>query len=168
MPKITPSRHALSLIEVMISLAISAMLLTAVAAAFSASTSAVEHNDQFFRACQAARVSLNLILTEVRRSNAVDVPSSSQINLITADGEDLSYIYDQNSHTLKLVKNATAQEFVLSRNVNALSFTSDISTGAGGVTFVSRVSASLTVEVQDNRVSLTGSTAPRRAQTYKD
>ncbi len=61
---IKKSRKGLSLAEVMISLAISAMLLTAVAAAFTASSEAIEQNDQFFRASQAARVSMNQILTE--------------------------------------------------------------------------------------------------------
>lgn len=164
----TPSRHALSLIEVMISLTITAMLLTAVAAAFSASTAAIENNDQFFRACQSARVALNLMLTDVRRSTAVAVPSSTQINLITADSQDLSFAYAPNTSTLKLIKNATAQEYVLARNVKSFSLTDDTAIGAGGVTYVARISISITVEIADNQITLSGSAAPRRVQTYKD
>ncbi|HEX2973414.1 MAG TPA: prepilin-type N-terminal cleavage/methylation domain-containing protein, partial [Tepidisphaeraceae bacterium] len=47
-------RRGLSLVEVMISLVICSLLLTAVATAFRASTMAIEDNDQFFRASQAA------------------------------------------------------------------------------------------------------------------
>ena len=53
---ITRSRLGLSLAEVMISLAISSSLLVAVAAAFSSSSKAIENNDQFTRAAQAAQV----------------------------------------------------------------------------------------------------------------
>ena len=48
------SRAGLGMVEAMISLAIAASLLTAVAMAFRASADAVDQNDQFFRATQAA------------------------------------------------------------------------------------------------------------------
>src|SRR5205085_1130645 len=66
-------RRGLSIIEVMISLTISAFLLVAVAAAYSASADAVEMNDKFFRATQAGRVTMNQVLTEIRRADAVQV-----------------------------------------------------------------------------------------------
>jgi prepilin-type N-terminal cleavage/methylation domain-containing protein len=65
------ARRGLSLVEVMISLAITSMLLTAIAAAFHSSTQVITENDQFFRATQAARVALNQILSEVRRADAI-------------------------------------------------------------------------------------------------
>src|SRR5207248_2657435 len=65
-------RRALSLAEVMIALAITSMLLTAIAAAFQSSTQVIENNDKFFRATQSARVATNQILTEVRRSDSID------------------------------------------------------------------------------------------------
>ena len=55
----------------MISLAITTMLLTAIAAAFHSSSQIIKENDEFFRATQAGRVCLNQILTEVRRSDAI-------------------------------------------------------------------------------------------------
>ena len=60
-------RHGLSLVEILISLAISASLLTAIAAAFSASASVIEKNDEVFRATQAARVTMLHLLTEIRQ-----------------------------------------------------------------------------------------------------
>jgi Tfp pilus assembly protein PilW len=50
-------RLGLSLVEVMISTAISATLLLAAGGAFVASTKAIENNDRFFTASQAARPS---------------------------------------------------------------------------------------------------------------
>jgi len=90
----------------MISLAISAMLLTAVAAAFSASSEAIEINDQFFRASQAARVSMNQILTEIRRANAVQVPANNKsLSMITFDNKDRTYSFDSAAQKLKLITN---------------------------------------------------------------
>jgi len=73
-PKTSRSRvrRALSLLEVMISLAISSMLLTAIAAAFQSSSQVIQNNDQFFRATQSARVAINQILTEIRRCDSID------------------------------------------------------------------------------------------------
>src|SRR5213083_3082890 len=67
------ARFGLSLVEVMISLAITSFLLVAVAAAYSASADAVEMNDRFFRATQAGRVTMNQLLTEIRRADSVQV-----------------------------------------------------------------------------------------------
>ena len=62
----------------MISLAISASLLTAIAAAFSASSQAIETNDQVFRAPQAARVTINQIITEVAELQTRREPASAR------------------------------------------------------------------------------------------
>ena len=56
----------------MISLAITSMLLTAIAAAFQSSSQVIQNNDRFFRATQSARVAINQIITEVRRCDAID------------------------------------------------------------------------------------------------
>src|SRR4051812_31391096 len=74
-------RRGLSIIEVMISLTISAFLLVAVAAAYNASADAVEMNDKFFRATQAGRVTMNQLLTEIRRADSVEV-GTNYINVI--------------------------------------------------------------------------------------
>src|SRR5205085_1077278 len=99
------SRKGLSLAEVMISLAISAMLLTAVAAAFTASSEAIEQNDEFFRASQAARVSMNQILTECRRCKNVKWPgaTSTDLSMIGHDGNLRDYFYDATKKKLQLI-----------------------------------------------------------------
>src|SRR5699024_1418792 len=63
--------RGLGLVELLISLAITASLLTAIAAAFSSSASLIDNNDKFFRATQSGRVALHQILTEVRRCDSV-------------------------------------------------------------------------------------------------
>src|SRR5438132_4535315 len=87
-------RAGLGMVEALISLAICAALLTAVAAAFRASADAIEQNDQFFRATQAARVALTRILTQVRRGTPATDSTSSNLHLLTDNGLDVSYHYD--------------------------------------------------------------------------
>lgn len=76
-------RRGLSLPEAMISLVITSILLLAVATAFSASCSAIEANDRFFRSSQAARVAMNQLLLDIRNTTSLvggatpDVTSTS-------------------------------------------------------------------------------------------
>jgi type II secretory pathway pseudopilin PulG len=155
----------LSLAEVMISLAISAMLLTAVAAAFSASSEAIEQNDEFFRASQAARVSMNQILTEVRRANPVDAVNSTATDLamVGHDGNPRDYIFDAASKKLKLdTHTPTKPQYTLASNCSNANFTYDIVSGQ-----VMRVSVTVIVQVGKNQIRLTGSAAPRKVQTWQ-
>ena len=164
------SRRGLSLAEVMISLAISAMLLTAVAAAFTASSDAIEINDQFFRASQAARVSMTQILTEIRRANAVQVPANNKsLSMLTHDGKDRTYSYDSATQKLKLITNdvLTDPDYTLTNNCTSATFDADTYTDAGGIKHVIRVSVTVIVKVDKNTIRLTGSAAPRKEQSWQ-
>src|SRR5258706_3010901 len=148
----------------MISLAISAMLLTAVAAAFPASSEAIEQNDTFFRASQAARVSMNQILTEIRRAKSVTV-SSTQTNLsmTTHDGLNRDYHYDAALQKLQLVtSDPLAPNYTLASNCSNASFGYDFLAGK-----IVRVSVTIVVQVGKNTIRLTSSAAPRQQQTWQ-
>lgn len=164
--RISKYRRGLSLAEVMISLAISAMLLTAVAAAFTASSEAIETNDEFFRASQAARVSMNQILTEIRRCGSVTWPGSTPTDLsMTAhDGKLRDYVYDAASKKLQLVTSAAGSPtYNLASNVQSASFA--YSTDPAGAK-VLRVSVTVIVQVGKNTIRLTGSAAVRKQQDW--
>lgn len=171
--RIKKSRRGLSLAEVMISLAISAMLLTAVAAAFSASSDAIEVNDQFFRASQAARVSMTQILTEIRRANAVQVPGTltgqKSLSMMTHDNKDRTYSYDTAAQKLKLITNdvLTDPDYTLASNCTSTTFDFDTFTDAGGIKHCSRVAVTIVVKVDKNTIRLTGSAAPRKEQSWQ-
>lgn len=66
-------RAGLSLPEAMISLAITSLLLVAVATAFTNASQAIEMNDTFFRCTQAARVTMDQTLGEIRNCDSMDV-----------------------------------------------------------------------------------------------
>ena len=86
-------RRGITLIEAMISLAISTSLLTAVGAAFCSSSKAITVNDEFYRATQAARVTVNQIMTEVRRCTSINV-FSDHIDMMTYASENRTYAFD--------------------------------------------------------------------------
>jgi len=150
-------RRGLSLVEAMISLAITALLLSGVAMAYHASTAAIEMNDQFFRATQAARVSLNQILDQVRKCQSGVVDSGS-LDLTTDGGQTRLFWLDGSN--LMLTMNApdtsVASSYRLASNVKTLQFATDGKS----------ISMVVTVAVGPNQVTLCGSAFPRRLMTY--
>jgi hypothetical protein len=151
------NRRGLSLVEALISLAIAATLLTAVAAACSAASDAIKMNDQFFRASQAARVSVNQIISQVRTCQS-GVVSSTSLELTAANGQRCTYALDTDSRKLTL----TLEDLVppvthtMASNVGTLQFLTDGKT----------IAMTITVEVGHNQVTLNGSAIPRRTVTY--
>ena len=169
--------RGLSLVEVMISIAITSMLLTAIAAAFQSSSSMIEHNDQFFRATQSARVALNQILTEVRRCDSVQV-TGTQVDIIRPDetrpaNEKIrSYKYDATNKRIVLFfryqDDTLSAEYPLAENIlSTTPFTYDMGVDANNAACVARLSVALEVQVEKNKVRLSGSTAPRRSLSFK-
>ena len=54
------------------------------AAAFTATSSAIQNNADFFRATQAARISVNQMLNQMRQADSVAVPSASEVDVTLA------------------------------------------------------------------------------------
>jgi hypothetical protein len=170
----THARRGLSIAEVLISLTISAFLLVAVAAAYSASADAVEMNDRFFRATQAGRVTMNQLLTEIRRADVVDVSIPNVIKVMRPPPNRLPnelerwYAYDPANKQVTLQIRYTSASLVppspkysLSRNVELATF-GPAEMDAGNTT-VMRVPITLVVKIGSNEVRLSGSSGPRRA-----
>jgi hypothetical protein len=160
------ARRGIGLVEALISLAIAAVLLTGVAGAFRVSAEAIDINDQFFRASQAGRVSLNRILTQVRRGSVDEASTSSSLHLITDSNQDLTYSYDSVNQLLDLTVNSTATTSILAHNVTACQFLIQLGTDYNNAACVSRVTMQITVQVGANSVLLTDSAAPRRNIVY--
>jgi prepilin-type N-terminal cleavage/methylation domain-containing protein len=146
-------RRGMGLFELMIALAISATLLTAVAVAYQATSRAMVMNEQFARATQAARVSVNQMMSDVRKATS---KYTDDLTLeVEVDGKTRRYAYDEANKrlTLQIPDDQPGKTFVLARNVAKAQFYTDDET----------IAVTLTVEVGSNQVSLSGSAMPRRA-----
>jgi prepilin-type N-terminal cleavage/methylation domain-containing protein len=157
-----PRRAGLSLVEVMISLAISAMLLTAVATAFVASSSAIEANDQFVRAAQAARISVNHIMNDVRRAQIPAAGTSGlvedeRLELTSDAGVKRTYTLSGKDLMMTIDDPLTPKTVRLASNVDSLRFSTNGSS----------VSMLVTVKVERNQVTLSGSAVPRRIMSFE-
>lgn len=167
------------MVECVISLAISSMLLVAVGAAFTASASAVQMNDEFFRASQTARVTMNQMLTEIRRADSLQVPAgaASYFDVIRPQ-EALAtnevyrrYSYSAATRQLSLqifyANNVAGPSYVLANNISAVTFgPAQSGKDSNNATVVQRLPVTMAVNVGKNHITLNGSAGPRRALRY--
>ena len=124
-------KKGFSFIEVMMSLVILAVLMTAVAVAFDASIVNFQANESISKTTNAARAALLRMTTELRTSQGVGVigvddPDNTQCSLITASGA-ICYWFDQNSGVLRLDADGNAASHstsdpALCKNVTAVTF----------------------------------------------
>jgi prepilin-type N-terminal cleavage/methylation domain-containing protein len=150
-------RKGMSLAEVLIGLAITASLLTAVAAAFQASASGITLNDQFTRASQAARVSVNQIMAQVRKCQS-GVVGDTSLELTDDAGNVTTYAFDASTSKLTVtIDGITPVTHTMASNVQRVSFATDGKT----------ISMTVTVKIGNNAVTLNGSAFPRRLMTYQ-
>lgn len=152
-------RSGLGMVEALISLSIVSMLLVAIAAAFDASSALVQNNDEFFRASQAARVSINQVMAEVRKCSAGVVDVSS-LEVTPPSGDRRVYSFDATNRQITLLilpANETSRLYTLARNVDSATFNTDGNS----------VSVTVTVKAGRNQVTLNGSAVPRRTLQYR-
>ena len=119
--------------ELLIALAISAMLLVAVAVAFNASAVNYQQNEAIFKVVNSARQALSRITSQLRTAGyevAPDVwggvdPDApiNECSFWTSAGEDLTYEFRNADNKLYLITNADLNEYVLCDNVTAMTFT---------------------------------------------
>ena len=82
-------RRGLGIVELLLALAISALLLTSVAMAFRSSIQTAEENQKVATVTQMARVILNRLITESRQADDVDLIGTT--TLIAQDGNHPDY-----------------------------------------------------------------------------
>ena len=167
-------RRGLSIVELMISLTISAMLLVGVAAAYNASASSVEGNDRFFRVTQSGRVLMTQLIAEIRRADTVVVSGAPYDSIIITRRPDLrlteeqsrEYRYDAAAKTVTLKiyyerANGTTYQspvYTLVRDVQSAAFGPTKQVGGVDV----RVPVTLVITTGPNTVRLSDTSAPRK------
>jgi prepilin-type N-terminal cleavage/methylation domain-containing protein len=152
-----------TIIECLIGLAISAVLLTAVAVAFNASITNYRENEDMFWSMNNARQALARMTSELRIGypvNANAAEPNNQCSFITASGENITYEFRSADHKVYLRKNTTPpHEYVLCDDVLAARFDKVYTINGDDVR---GVQISLTVQSGGSRRSLSSVAAIRR------
>jgi prepilin-type N-terminal cleavage/methylation domain-containing protein len=149
-----------TLVECLIGLAISALLLAAVAVAFNASVVSYGENEDMFWALNNARQAMTRMTSQLRTGHTVNpTPDANEVSFFTAANEDITYEFRSAQQRLYLIKNATNQEYMLCDNVVDASFTKTMTDDG---TDCKSVQISLTVQSGDTRRTLSAAAVVRR------
>jgi prepilin-type N-terminal cleavage/methylation domain-containing protein len=149
-----------TLVELLLGLAISSMLLAAVAAAFNASVMNYRENRQIYQTLNSARQALLRMTTQLRTGNLVEPAApANQCSFHTAADDDITYEYRSADHRLVLITNDDNEEYVLCENVTGATFTKT-ATDAGGD--CKSVQISITVQIGDQVQTLSSAAVIRR------
>ncbi len=117
------SKVGFTIVELLISLALLAMLMAAVGVAVHASAMNYKANEDIFKAMNTARQAMTRITCDLRTATEVfGADPDTQCSLITPDGRDITYRWNSADETLYLDINPNAGSYVLCRNVTAMTF----------------------------------------------
>jgi prepilin-type N-terminal cleavage/methylation domain-containing protein len=143
-------KNGFGIVELLIAMAITAMLLVAVAVAFHASMTSYRENEDIFKAVNRARQALFRITTQLRTGYWADPNApSNECSFYTADGNDITYRYNAADSKLYLITNddLSDSDYVLCDNVSAMTFSKATRINDEGVTSVVSVHISMTVVI---------------------
>ncbi len=156
----TRCKHGFSIAELLIALAITGILLAAIAVALNASIINYRVNEDIFKAVNSARQALSRITSQLRTANAADPNSpDNECALITADGDDITYRYNDGDNKLYLDSNGNS--YVLCDSVTAMAFTRNKAT-KDAVTYVKSVQMSMAVQSGNVQRTLSAAAVIRR------
>jgi len=124
--KIKNKNSGFTIAELLLVLAISGILLAAVAVAFNASIINYKENEDIFKTINNARQALFRITSQLRTGHWVN-PSdpNNRCSFFTADAdgnEPITYEYRSADNKLYLITNSDGQEYLLCENVTSMSF----------------------------------------------
>ena len=162
-----------TLIEILIGLAISAILLAAVAVAFSGSLSSYRENEKMFWAVNNARQALTRMTTDLRTAGYYDagthtwygvssVDANDRCTFFTSDADHMQYWFNPDDSTLYLTNLSTNDQYVLCEDVVAATFTKTPASASPTGDDAVNVQISLTVRSDDYERTLSAAAMVRR------
>ncbi len=157
------SARGFTVIELLIALMITGMLLAAIASAIHASSVSYNVNKSIYKSMNLARMTLLRITAELRTARAVAVSeASTQCSIVTTNGSDITYLYNDAEDTLYLVTNDddTDADYVLCENVTDVTFTRTTYASDPGI--VKDVMISITTQVGDVSQTLSSAAVLRK------
>lgn len=167
--KVRTAKHGngFTIVELLVALAISGILLVAVAVAFNASVVNYRENENIFKAVNNARQALSRMTSQLRTANpefgAVDPTApGNRCNMHTATNEDITYEFRAAEEKLYLITNSDGQEYVLCENVVSASF---VKTPTDDGADCKSVQISLTVRTDSVQRTLSAAAVIRRNLT---
>jgi hypothetical protein len=162
------NKNGFGVVELLIALAITAMLLVAVAVAFNASMMNYRHNEDTFNAVNRARQALFRITTQLRTGYMIDpCAPSNECSFYTADGSDITYRFDTIEDKLYLITNdiSTDSDYVLCDNIASMSF---IKTPKDDGSDCKSVQISITIVIGGAQQTVTSAAVIRRNMTSEE
>jgi prepilin-type N-terminal cleavage/methylation domain-containing protein len=166
--QVKPRHHAeegFTLVELLISLVIVAMLLAAVAVALNASIINYRENEKIFRSINEARQALTRMTSQIR-TGLVDpnnISDQQTCEVFCSDGSRVKYHYDSANNRLYLYDYGTSTDYLLCDNVSSITFKKDNNTTSGDVK-----SVRISITISDSQItqSLAAAAVVRRALEY--
>ena len=175
--RITHKQNGFTIIEILLSLVILAMVMTAMAVAFDASVVNFQANEGISRTTNTARAALLRMTTEIRTAGYNDGsgfmavaslnsggtfvdPVNTQCSLVTSDGRHIAYWYDSGAKILYLHDVTSNRDYVLCRNVTKATFNRPPSTD--GIVRNVRIVMTLTDDKGNNPRTFAAAAVVRR------
>jgi len=160
----TQYRNGFTIAELLLALAITGLLLVAVAVAFNASIINYRENEDAFKTINSARQALFRITSQLRtaQKDLVDPDApDNECSFVTAGGDDITYRYNSGDNKLYLIDNSSGSSYVLCDNVTAMTFTKDTAVEDATI-YVKSVQISITVVSGNIQRTVSAATVIRR------
>lgn len=169
----TPNTRAFTLVELLVALALLAMMLASVAAATHASLQSYSENDQYAGITQTARSIMDRLAREARTCEDISITSTTVSIAPIANAEGLTEIrYERSGNKLlyhRVVNGVTTTHTLLgdSDAVKVTGFSVSRTTAVEGSYTVTKIlAAKLTFQADNQTMVVSTSVAPRRNQVY--
>ena len=167
--KPTVKTTGLGLVELLISLAITAMLLTSVGMAFHASLKTVDENQEIASATRSVRIILHRMMAEVRRAEAVQCQTnriSILPNLAHSSDPRIEYEWINGTLWYSRVGGASSGKWPILGPADGVvieqfNIGSQTALDGEGAIYTKSITVSMDVQVDSNHFTVTASTNPR-------
>jgi hypothetical protein len=165
---------AFSLVEVLLSLTLTAMLLASIAVATDASFTSYDQNDRIADSTQTARAILGRMAHDIRTALAVTTGAGTISVIPPANANGLTliqYAFANGVLTMNLTVNGVVTVCPLLDNtgdvqITGFTITSTQGLDSQGVTCTRSVTAHLTMTDGNQQFGVTASASPRRNQSF--